>query len=321
VGAEDVPVHALRVRHGFDLSAARSLRALAAGADVVHFHTARAHALSLWLGKTGCIRIVTRRMDYAPRPRPYARVLYNRRVDWVVAISQPIRRVLIAAGVEAQRISVIPSGVDLARFREADDVRSKMRREALDLQSDGLAVLVVGALVPRKGHAILLRAAQILAGSGLRPVYAFCGEGSCRRELEQLAGAVGLADRVRFLGWCSDVAPLLAAADVVVMPSLQEGLGVAALEAMAAARPVIASRIGGLGEVVVDGETGWLVSPGNVEELAVALESALRNLAESRRRGAAARARVSREFGMARMGADNEALYHRLHHQLQRHAA
>lgn len=315
--AQDVPVHPLRVRHGFDLGAARVLRSLAAAADVVHFHTARAHALALWLGKTAGIRVVTRRMDYAPRPRPYARILYNRRVDWVVAISDPIRRILIAAGVEARRISVIPSGVDLERFCAGDDVRTHMRQDTLRLQSDDLAVLLVGALVDRKGHAVLLHAARRLAQRGLRPVYVFCGDGQGRRALEELTATVGLTERVRFLGWCPDVAPLLAAADVVVVPSLHEGLGVAALEAMAAARPVIASRIGGLAEVVIDGETGWLVPPGDAGALAAALEAALRDAGESKRRGTAARVRVTRHFGMDRMGADNEALYRRLH----RHAA
>jgi glycosyltransferase involved in cell wall biosynthesis len=314
--AEDVPVHALPVRHGFDVAAARVLRGLVATTDVVHFHTARAHALSLWLGTSGARRVVTRRMDYPPRPRPYARLLYNRCVDWVVAISRRIRDVLIAAGVDGERISVIPSGVDVARFRGTEDVRARVRHDECGVASGEPVVLVVGALVPRKGHAVLLRAARSLAARGLRPAYVFCGEGSGRSELEGLAADLGIAGRVRFTGWRSDVAPLLAAADLVVVPSLHEGLGVAALEAGAAARPVIASRTGGLAEVVVDGETGWLVPPEDPEALAAALEAALRDAEEARRRGAAARARIAQEFPMERMGAATAALYRRLVHHV-----
>jgi glycosyltransferase involved in cell wall biosynthesis len=243
-------------------------------------------------------------------------LLYNRRVDWVVAISRRIRDVLIAAGVDGERISVIPSGVDVARFRGTEDVRVRVRRDEWGARSGEPVVLVVGALVARKGHAVLLRAARSLAARGLRPTCVFCGEGRGRSELEGLAADLGVAGSVRFMGWRSDVAPLLAAADIVVVPSLHEGLGVAALEAGAASRPVIASRTGGLAEVVLDGETGWLVPPDDPDALAAALEAALRDPEEARRRGAAAHARIVQEFQMERMGAATAALYRRLVHHV-----
>lgn len=314
VGAQEIALHALPVRNGFDLRAAGVLRRLVADVDVVHFHTARAHALALWLGGGTACRVVTRRMDYRPRPRAYVRVLYNRRVDKVIAISRGIREVLVAAGVDDHRISVIPSGVDVSRFVGAGEMRTEARLEewGTEVKQTDPVVLVIGALVRRKGHAVLLEAARRMAQRGRRVRYAFCGDGESRRELERQAERLGLGGFVRFLGWRDDMVRVLAGADVVAVPSLHEGLGVAALEAMAAALPVVASRTGGLGEVVVNESTGWLVPPGDAGRLAEALEAAVRHPEQARRYGAAGQARVSSEFSLERMASENEALYQAL---------
>jgi glycosyltransferase involved in cell wall biosynthesis len=307
--AAGVESRALPVRNALDVPAARRLRAMLADVDVVHFHTARAHALALWLGPDRTVRVATRRMDYAPSPRAYVRVLYNRRVDRVVAISHGIRDVLVAAGVEPNRIAVIPSGVEVERFVAAEGAREQVRRQEWGAGEAECVVLVVAALAARKGHAVLLEAAALADARrpGLR--YVFCGEGPERAALAARAHALGLAGQVRFAGFRRDVPRLLAGADVVAVPSLHEGLGIAALEAMAAARPVIASRVGGLLEAVRGGETGWLVAAGDARGLAAALAAAAGEPARARAFGLAGRARVVREFAMARMAAANEALY------------
>jgi glycosyltransferase involved in cell wall biosynthesis len=309
--AAGVDLCPLRVRNGFDAGAAARLRRFARERDVVHLHTARAHALCLLLGSGGGRRVVTRRMDYRPRPAPYARLLYNRCVDHVVAISTAIRDVLLASGVEAGRISVIPSGVDVDRFAAAHADREAVRAEWM-VEPQEPVVVAVGALVRRKGHAVLLEAARRLAAQRIRARYVLCGEGAERGALEQQARESGLADAVRFAGWRADVPRQLAAADVVALPSLQEGLGVAALEAMAAGRSLVASRVGGLAELVREGEDGWLVPPGDPGALARALTQALADPERRRTMGEAGRRRVAREFSMTRMTSDNETLYRRL---------
>src|SRR6185369_12505579 len=118
---------------------------LARDADVVHFHTARAHAMAPWLGGLPVRRVVTRRMDYVPHAGPWTRFLYNRAVDRVIAISDGVRRALEAAGVEPGRIRVVPSGVDAARSVVAPETRATVRRE-WGIESDEVAVLVVGVL-------------------------------------------------------------------------------------------------------------------------------------------------------------------------------
>src|SRR5439155_6775730 len=217
---------------------------------VVHFHTARAHALAPLSRGRGARLVVTRRMDYVPAGGPYVRFLYNRAVDAVIAISEGVRAALVRAGVRAERIRVVPSGIDARALAAPPAARAAVRRE-WGLGDDEVAVVALGALEVRKGHAVLLAAAAGLASAAPRLRYVFCGEG---RQATALAGAAAALDgAARLVGFRRGVAACLAAADIVALPSLQEGLGVAALEAMAASRPVVASRVGGLAEAVVHG--------------------------------------------------------------------
>ncbi|HLK10440.1 MAG TPA: glycosyltransferase family 4 protein [Candidatus Binatia bacterium] len=294
----------LRVRNHLDVAAGLRLRRLAAGCDVVHFHTARAHALAPFITRGRAWRVVTRRMDYVPAGGPYVRLLYNRAVDVVIAISEGVRAALLRAGVDAARIRLVPSGVDPAALASPPAARAALRAE-WEVPPDAVLVLVLGALERRKGHAVLLAAAA--AAPGLR--YVFCGDGGEMAALRRAAAPLGGA--VQFVGFRRDVAACLAAADVVALPSLQEGLGVAALEAMAAGRPVVASRVGGLGEVVLDGETGLLVPPGDAAALAAALARLGADPALRARLGAAGRARVLARYTVAQMAEGTLACYER----------
>jgi glycosyltransferase involved in cell wall biosynthesis len=301
-----VAVVPLPIANHADLRAALALRRLVAGHDLVHFHTARAHALAPWCPRR-VRRIVTRRMDYVPRGGPYARLLYNRAVDRVIAISEGVRAALLQAGVRADRIRVVPSGVDVATFADVRPGTRTAMRTAWGIGADATVVLVVGALERRKGHAVLLDAARRLRSTRADLRLVFCGAGSERAHLE--AAAADMPGAVVFAGFRSDVAACLAAADVVALPSLHEGLGVAALEAMAAGRAVVASRVGGLGEVVVADETGLLVPPNDPQALAVALDRLAGDPSLRARLGAAGHARVVARHTMARMAEGTLACY------------
>jgi len=301
-----VSVVPLPIANHFDLRAGLALRHRARGADVVHFHTARAHALAPLCRGVGARLVVTRRMDYVPAGGPYVRFLYNRAVDRVIAISEGVRAALLRVGVQAERMRIVPSGVDAEAMMAPPAARAARRRE-WGLGEEHVAVVVVGALERRKGHAVLLASARRLAPAGLGLRYVFCGEGREADALERAAAALDGA--VRFVGFRADVPVCLAAADVVALPSLQEGLGVAALEAMAAGRAVVASRVGGLAEVVVHEETGLLVPPADPEALALALARLAREPALRTRLGAAGRARALAHYSMSRMAAGTLACY------------
>src|SRR4029450_8717557 len=125
--AGGIPVEALPVANAIDVRAGVRLRRLVAGHDVVHFHTARAHALAPFCRGQGARLVVTRRMDYVPRGGPYARWLYNRAVDVVIAISDGVRAALLRAGVDAKRIRVVPSGIDPVAVEAAPGARAAVR--------------------------------------------------------------------------------------------------------------------------------------------------------------------------------------------------
>ncbi|MGZ9258411.1 MAG: glycosyltransferase family 4 protein [Candidatus Binatia bacterium] len=298
----------LVVRNDLDLRAIPRLRRqiAAAGYDVVHLHTKRAHALSLWLPR-GARRpqyVVTRRMDYAERKNCYTHCLYNHRVDGVVAISQTIVELLVDAGVERRKIRLIHSGIDPSRFAAVALTQDSHNRVAT------LGCLAV--LEERKGIEFLLEAAAQLQSQGARLNWLIGGDGSQRSALESKGRALGLDNIVKFLGFVANPEEFLRSIDIFVMPSLFEGLGVAALEAMAAGKPVVATRVGGLAESVLDGQTGLLVAPRDGRAIADAVAQLVNDPQLLHRMGAQGRQRVVEHFTLTQMAVQNEAYYYEL---------
>jgi glycosyltransferase involved in cell wall biosynthesis len=304
--------HPLRIRNAIDLAAGVRLRAILKRErfDVVHFHTARAHSMAPFARGHARALVVTRRMDYRPN-RVFAPYLYNRAVDGVVAISRGVADTLAAAGVERGRVAVVHSGVDCDRFRPPTAPEREHARAALGLAAGDIAIASVGALERRKGHRFLIEAMATIAqaASSARLKCFIAGSGSIRAELEGEIGRLGCAERVTLLGRIDDARELLWAVDIFAMPSLKEGLGVAALEAMASGLAVVASDIGGLREVVVHESTGLIVPPAHPEKVAAAI-GRLADASELRARmGTEGRLRAMEDYSMRKMAAETLALY------------
>jgi glycosyltransferase involved in cell wall biosynthesis len=299
----------LTARNDLDLCAVLNIRRRIdpENYDIVHLHTKRAHALSLWLsrGKRLPKYVVTRRMDYPEKSNWYTRCLYNRRVDGVVAISQNIFDGLVNAGVERRKIRLIPSGIDPTRFRAGDDRTDESRREAI-------TVGCLAVLEERKGIEFVLEAARQLQPQGARVKWLIGGTGTLREKLENKARALGLNESVKFLGFVSKPEEFLRRIDIFVMPSLFEGLGVAALEAMAAGKPIVASKVGGLAESVVDGQTGLLFIPGDGRAIADAVGKLVAEPQMALQMGVQGRQRVLENYTLTQMAARNEAYYYDL---------
>jgi glycosyltransferase involved in cell wall biosynthesis len=305
---QNIPTMPLIVRNDFDLRPVFRLRRLIReeNYDIVHLHTKRAHVLSLWLcrGLATPKYVVTRRMDYPETNTWYTRYLYNRKVDGVVAISCKISKLLIEAGVEREKIRLIHSGIDPKPFEAAANIR--------DVHPERVVVGMVAVLEERKGHRFLLEAAGRLKAQGYQIRYRVAGEGSLRKSLQKAATRLGVKDEVQFQGFVSDMPAFLSQVDILVLPSLFEGFGVSVLEAMAAGKAVIASRVGGLEELVSDTVTGLLVAPRDVDGLARAIAKLAVDRALLREMGRKGRARLQANFTIERMAQQNEDYYYGL---------
>jgi glycosyltransferase involved in cell wall biosynthesis len=288
------------------MAIARRLRDTAP--DLVHLHSGRATWLggvaAWWLGLPG---LTTRRMDRRLKRNWRTRFVYGTALCRAVAISEAVAQCLAAGGIRDEIIRVVPSAVEPDRIhpRKARQVV----RESLGAGSDTPCLLVAAALVQRKGIDVLVDALARLAEEDLFPTLWIAGEGPQRGALEHLTRDRGVASRVRFLGYRDDVADLLAACDIFVLPSRREGLGVAALEAMALGRPVVATRVGGLGEAVLHERTGLLVPPDDAEALRAALARLLREPALREHLGAAGPARIAQRYHAEAMVEAYERLY------------
>jgi glycosyltransferase involved in cell wall biosynthesis len=227
--------------------------------------------------------------------------------DRYIAVSDDMaKRMRTAMARPGRGLQVIHNGVLLPPLAEGpatERLRSELRGT-----SNRPVVLTVARLVKNKGHHDLLEAAVHVPGA----VFVFAGDGPEDEALRRRAEALGVAPRVRFLGFRSDIRELHAAADIVVLPTLREGFSISILEAMAAAKPVIATQVGGNGEAVVHGETGLLVPPADPSQLASAIRQLLADRPMAERFARAGRARVEAHFSIERMVERTAHLYEQL---------
>ena len=225
----------------------------------------------------------------------------------VVAVSQNLARHLSHdLWMRASRIVTIPNGA-----RSTQVGRSSLREELRLRDGDQLAV-AIGNLYPVKGHGYLLEALALLGERLPRLHVAIAGRGELEDQLLARARALHLDDRFHLLGLRSDIGNVLAGADVFVMPSLSEGLPLALLEAMLAARPVVATAVGEVPTVLMGGRAGVLVPPGEAAELAGAVAGVLTDAAQARRLSTAAALRAAEEYSLDKMVERYVALYMRL---------
>lgn len=224
----------------------------------------------------------------------------------IIAVSSEVaRRYTEELGVPAARLAVVPNAVSVP---DAPPPANAELRSKLLGRGPAFLVLTAARLHEQKGHTYLLQAARQVPEA----TFVLAGEGPLRAELEAEAAALGLGSRCVFLGQRTDVAGLLAAVDLFVLPSLYEGLPVSVLEAMAACRPVVATAIGGTIEAVEHEVTGLLVPPRDPAALAAAIRRLQGDPALAARLAAAGRARVEREFSVTAAARAVMAVYDQL---------
>ncbi len=275
--------------------------------DLVHVHSRR--GADVWGGLAAlltCTRaVITRRVDNREAPLA-ARTKYGLYMK-VIAISESIRSVLISEAIPPAKVVCVPSGIDPNPYQRPCD--PSWFRETFDLTPANRSIGVVAQLIPRKGHRFLLEAAPVILARFPETRFLFFGRGPLREDLERVCHKKGITHAVHFAGFRKDMDRVLPCLDLVVHPATMEGLGVSLLEAASSGRAIVASRAGGIPEVVHHGLNGILVEPGKPGLLIEAVSSLLGDPGLSASLGAAGRRLVEEKYSVAAMVRGNMAVY------------
>ncbi len=313
--AEGLELVPLAPRTEVDLTAAwrlaRVLKRLRP--DVVHAHDPHGVAIAaLALPMAGASIappiVASRRVDFHLKGHSFSRWKY-RQVDCFIAASDAIRQMLLADGVPPARAVTVHEGIDLEHVQAAPAVNI---HEAFWLPHQAPVVGNVAALVPHKGHRYLIDAARLVVQTIPDTRFVILGEGELRESLERQVREHRLEKHVFLPGFRTDVLGCIKSFDVFAMSSVTEGLGTSLLDAMACSRAIVATRTGGIPEVVADGETGLLVPPRDDRALAGAIVRLLQDDGARAAMGRAGLARVNERFSLERMIAGTAAVYARL---------
>lgn len=280
--------------------------------DIVHTHRYKDTILGAAAAKLAGVRHVVRTMHGLREPltgwnlvkfRGYEtleKAVLLVAADRVIAVSNRMATALTGDGYPAALVTAIHNGIDLGNVRPTRS-RAEMRRE-LGIVDDAIVIGTAGRLSPVKGHDHFLRAARLMLDREPRARFVVAGGGPLEDDLVALASRLGIGGACHFLGPRADVLELIAAMDVFALPSLNEGMPMAVLEAMALGTPVAATDVGGIPEVVRDRQTGLLVQPGDAHGMADACLQLARDRAWARQLAAEARRLVEAEYSRERAG-------------------
>ena len=308
---QEVPVRGLSLSSEWDFISLAGMARLVGRfrPDLIHAHDSRTLGLAVWLktlGWGGGV-VAARRVAFSIRGNPWWKFKYARQTSRVIAVSRYVRDLLIEEGLEPGQVEVIYDGVDTEAARLPEQRSSARRR--LGVAEGEFLVGCVGHFTPEKGHAFLIRGFSEILTAHPDSRLAVVGEGPLRGELELLIRELGLHGRAVLPGFVSDLDEVLPGFDLLVHPSLTEGLGSVLLQAMSRQVPVCASRTGGIPEAVIDGETGFLFSPGSAEALVQSVLRARCNPGLTRRQAEQAAAAVRSAFSVERMVDETRRIY------------
>jgi L-malate glycosyltransferase len=311
-----IPVVALRRKSGFRPDLGRQIARLATqyNTDLFHCH----HYSPFVYGQLAALlrrrcRVVFTEHGHASDAGPSLKQrivnpMLGRLPAAIFAVSADLRLQMIAEGLPAQRVAVIRNGIEPG---SRPPLAARLAaRSSLGLAPDALVVVTAGRLDPVKDLPALIDALAIVRRGQSAARLVIIGDGPERARLEQQAATLGLTSAVSFAGYRGDVRQLLAAADVYANSSIHEGISLTILEAMAAGLPVVATRVGGTPEVVLDPETGVLVPVRSPAALAAALDNLLHTPGRRRAMGDAARVRVINHFSIDTMVTRYLEAYH-----------
>ncbi len=232
-------------------------------------------------------------------------------VDCVTALSKTHKEYLSKKeGISPNKIEIIPNGIDIENYKRTPN---PLIKEKLGIPATSPVVGIVAMLRPEKAHDIFIKAAKIVLGKTPKSHFLIIGDGSEREKLEGLTKTLGIDKKVHFLGVRHDIAQLIGVMDVAVLCSypVVETLSISVLEYMASSKPVVATRVGSLSELVVDGVNGFLVNPGDTGSLATKIENLIKNKKLANQLGKNGLEKVVKCYTIERMVKGYELLFER----------
>jgi glycosyltransferase involved in cell wall biosynthesis len=304
LGAE-LPTSIIKMNGAFDTQWARAFAALVRNerVGVIHTHEFTANAYGSLMGQIMGVPVVATvhgKNYFAEQVKRRIAYRYVSRVSRMVAVSEDLKQFIVQrVGVAEHRVNVVYNGVDAAGPLPVDQLSAI--REDLRLSEYDHVIGAVGSLYPVKGHIHLIKALPDILKACPKTVLLLVGQGELAQTLKTEVVKLNLDAHVRFLGFRSDVPALLSLFDVFVLPSLSEGLSMALLEAMAAGKPVVATKVGGNSELVLDGETGFLIDSGSPESISDRIVQVLQDKVGAVRMGDRGRLRVRDKFSFRAM--------------------
>ncbi len=275
--AEGIEFIPLEMKGELDLSAIRGIRAvcLARKISLIHTHTGHAHSLALF-AKRKHLKIplvVSRRVDFKPAKGFFSKWKYNHKaINYYLPVSHKIRSIMIDAGISPERIITVYSGIDLKRFIKLPS--SDELREEFSIPKKTLIIGNIAALVDHKDQETLIRSvAKITSEIPFKVM--IVGEGKLEKRLKNLTKELGLDEKIIFTGYRKDIPELLSLFDIFTLTSKEEGLGTSVLDAMAAGLPIVATKGGGIAEMLIDGQGASLSEVADTSSIAMHFDALL----------------------------------------------
>jgi glycosyltransferase involved in cell wall biosynthesis len=289
---------------------------------IVHTHTYKAGIIGCWAAKIAGVPVIVHTPHghvffghFSPLVTRFFMMIEKITafiIDRMVALSEGEREDYIAFSVSKPgKMVTIHSGVDVTRFMKAR-VKIEDKKKSLGVNTKGLVVGTIGWLLPIKGPMYLLKAMEIVwqTHPGIQLIYV--GKGDLEEDVKKEAHRMGVFEKVTFLGWRDDIPEIMQVLDIFVLPSLNEGMGRVLVEAMAAGRPIVASKVGGIPDLVKDGQNGFLVKPGDANDLSSAIKKLLNDKKVREEMGRKGRA-MAGDYSVEKMIEKIDALYTNLY--------
>jgi len=291
---------------------------------IVHTHTYKAGILGCWAAKMAGVPIIIHTPHghiffghFSPLVTNFFMMIEKLTagiVDRMVALTEGERRDYIACSVaNPEKMVTIHSGVNMDRFMKVK-VNTERKKRSLGLNPEAPVVGAVGWLLPIKGPLYLLRAMGEIWQNHPDIHLVYVGKGDLEEDVKREASRTGVSDKVKFLGWRDDIPEIMQVLDIFVLPSLNEGMGRVLVEAMASGKPIVASNVGGIPDLVKDGQNGFLVGPGDVNGLSLAMKKLIADEELRVKMGAKGRA-MAQSYGVEEMIGKIDDLYTALYQE------